>query len=94
MSIEELNNILNELIRLAEDGKNPIPLELLNNQIELIKELKDNSSKINLVMSHKFKNGLIDNDISKPVINDQYDLITILNMRLDCYNKLKELYIE
>lgn len=90
----ELSNNLKELIRLGEAGQNPIPDVILDKLINNINELKACSNHLNYVMSDFFKYGRITNDISAPVMNDQIDLITVLNMRLECYEKLKQLYIQ
>lgn len=93
MSYTQLNNLLGELIKLSEEGKNPIPIELLDKQIECIKETKKNCGAINTAMSMWFQHGKIKNDISAPVMSDQTDFYNVLRMRLDCYEILKELYV-
>lgn len=90
----ELNNNLKELIRLAEKGEKSIPDKTLDKQIETISLLIDNCFGINLLMEQHHKLKKIKSDISSPVILDNLEFINLLRMRLVCYKRLKDLYIQ
>jgi len=89
----ELKNTLDGLLIAATEGKNPVPFELLEKQIEILNELLEHTKHIRTTISNSVKQRQIENESAELVLYDNINLITETKMRIEYYEKMLYLFV-